>query len=587
MDLLSIKSLSVLADTPDGSFSALEKIIARIRADPGAAAHKFLPVIFANLDPARISDPILGNPSHVIVNLAFNAVIGVALFRELPLPVLRELWPRMWRWIQFVEAHEDYLYQKDDAAPAIFPLFVALWACLAPESPHRWFTLHQASTPSPPVFGRFCLNLRRTTLPLRQCSTSFSTTVLPPAGVPTSLSTDAGGDVAALAALVVCHVKAVVTACRNPETKIPRPFLFGRLCSLCGVAARLLKDDLGSPLLSAGTVGAFTTAMARLHSFPDAEAALSQQSDLVAALLILQPGYPHLPEALKAGLLGRIVAYGADYQPSTQTTAALGRFLQIMLPRSLVYYPVVAALASALPKALRIPGHARFVASPIFNAWNNFLGLAEERLRLFQYFRAPEYIRTKFCDNITCNVMQKVSEMKRCAGCRHRFYCSRECQAFEWKAGHRQPCKSFSAGISRSIVPELNKRDDAFLRLIVHTEYQARKLDILRHQLEYICAHGGEHDFFTLLDYRTGRCEISAKSTGPMVGPKLRRNASDDARHQCRSLVLFADGSAALAMGLHEIWGEIEADTISLADKEEVQMRLRRLCEMKVVETHG
>lgn len=119
----------------DGSFSALEKIIARIRADPGAAAHKFLPVIFANLDPARISDPILGNPSHVIVNLAFNAVIGVALLRELPLPVLRELWPRMWRWIQFVEAHEDYLYQKDDAAPAIFPLFVALWALLSAGEP--------------------------------------------------------------------------------------------------------------------------------------------------------------------------------------------------------------------------------------------------------------------------------------------------------------------------------------------------------------------------------------------------------------------------------------------------------------------
>jgi hypothetical protein len=75
-----------------------------------------------------------------------------------------------------------------------------------------------------------------------------------------------------------------------------------------------------------------------------------------------------------------------------------------MLPRSLVYYPVVAALASALPKALGIPGHARFVASPIFNAWNNFLGLAEERLRLFQYFRSPEYIQTKFFDNITVRI---------------------------------------------------------------------------------------------------------------------------------------------------------------------------------------
>lgn len=119
----------------DGSFSAREKTIARIRADSGAAAHKFLPVIFADLDLARTSDPILGTPPHAIVNLAFNAVIGVALLRELPLPVLRELWPRMWRWIQFVEAHEDYLYQKYDVAPAIFPLFVALWPLLGAGEP--------------------------------------------------------------------------------------------------------------------------------------------------------------------------------------------------------------------------------------------------------------------------------------------------------------------------------------------------------------------------------------------------------------------------------------------------------------------
>ncbi|KAJ7861361.1 hypothetical protein B0H14DRAFT_3445291 [Mycena olivaceomarginata] len=335
------------------------------------------------------------------------------------------------------------------------------------------------------------------------------------------------------------------------------PFPFGRLCSLCGVAARLLKDDLGSPLLSEGTVGAYTTPMARLHSFPDAEAALSQQSDLVAALFIFSLDIHtsrrrRRRDSLEGSLpTAQIISQRPDHRSARE------------VPEN--HASEVSGLLSGRGgSGLGSPQSSR---NPRVANWNDFLGLAEERLRLFQYFRSPEYIRIKFCDKIMCN-------------------------AFEWKADHRQPCKSFSAGISRSIVPELNKREDTFLRLIVHTEYQAHKLDILRHQPEYICAHGGEHDFFTLLDYRTGRCEISAKSTGPMVGPKYAETPpttpDTSAGPWCFSrmglyTVLLDGGRTAILSQ----YGEIKADTISLADKEEVQMRLRRLCEMKVVETHG
>jgi hypothetical protein len=80
-----------------------------------------------------------------------------------------------------------------------------------------------------------------------------------------------------------------------------------------------------------------------------------------------------------------------------------------------------------------------------------------------------------------------------------------------------------SAGISRSIVPELNKREDAFLRLIVHTEYQAHKLDSLRHQLEYtVSAHTVANTIFS--PYSTIGRDAARSRPSPLVlwlGPNM------------------------------------------------------------------
>lgn len=55
-----------------------------------------------------------------------------------------------------------------------------------------------------------------------------------------------------------------------------------------------------------------------------------------------------------------------------------------------------------------------------------------------------EVIGPKDCTNCgkTCSSAKGVNmqKFKKCARCKHVFYCSRECQAFHWEDGHRQRC---------------------------------------------------------------------------------------------------------------------------------------------------
>ncbi|KAF7341330.1 MYND-type domain-containing protein [Mycena venus] len=619
---LSIKSLSklpvsvrtVATAAASGSFAAWQKIAARLLADPGIPAHKFLPVVFANLDPARIPDtttPELACSSGSdAVIMAYNALFTVSHFRELPFPILEALWVRIWMWIEFIEHHQYYFPEQDDVDPVSCQLLDALIPFLGTEASailvhttpgvhafaaRVWQLLpasHVTNSSTMAAFFRF----------LRGCSGAWC-------GSTDELVEGCGEDGDVLASLVVHHIDMIATASLHPQAEVSHITLIDRLRGLSGLVVRIGTHNLFPALLSAGIVRAQTRALGHLQPlFHDAEAALNDCSDTLTAMLIftsaaVKPGYPNLPEALKAGLLTNIVSYGGDYQTTARTVTILERFLQLILPGSLVFYPVVSALASALPKALKKSCTPRFMASPLFEAWQNFVNLAEERLYILEHFRSPEYSPTKACDSSACTAIRKSSEFKRCAKCRCKFYCSRECQIRDWRAGHRQMCKSPASYCSPK--DEWRKWDEAFLRLILYHDYQALKLELLHLQLEYIRANGGRHDFYTTFDYMLGRCVIAVQPIGSSIGDM---QAAFDDGTWCRSRLglhivflnggrdcikrsyLFKSSSAALMVGLQSIWADITSGTISVEgedEDEEVQRRLRELYATEVAETHS
>ncbi|KAJ7652390.1 hypothetical protein DFH06DRAFT_1206016 [Mycena polygramma] len=406
------------------------KTMAYIRADPGISSHKFLPVVFAALDPKRAPKPEMLASSDIFPLIAAkDAIRSIYLIQSLSIPVLTALWSRVWLWVGLLEQYQPeaiveilgYLLPFTQAAlkyvvhstAGTHAFITRVWPLLPSQL--------QINTSSIAVFYEL----------IGSCDESCGHFVH-------EFIDECGGDPSILATLVVRTLNKVTTACQHPEApRIPR----SRLHSLFSFLRVMETLDLIRPLLSAGIVRAHTRAIATLHAFPDAEITLLNSFLQLHALLLFRPGYPHLPEALKAGLLGNILAYGADYAPRPESEAFAAKVLRDVLTPSLVYYRVVSAVATAYPKISSTPYNPRFVASPIYPAWQDFTALVRDRLRLLEDFHSLEPGEKKGCSNLMCDVVQRASDFQRCAGCRNSCYCSRECQIADWKGDHREARK--------------------------------------------------------------------------------------------------------------------------------------------------
>ncbi|KAJ7628251.1 hypothetical protein DFH06DRAFT_1338696 [Mycena polygramma] len=110
-----------------------------------------------------------------------------------------------------------------------------------------------------------------------------------------------------------------------------------------------------------------------------------------------------------------------------------------------------------------------------------FSSIALERLTLGQ------------CDTIAQNV-----HFRRCSGCRNSYYCSYECQKFDWRTGgHREHCTRREPALQR------------FLRdALLTADYEAAKYSTIYPQkVRFMAAHPDEQ-FFTLFDYTAGAVHI-------------------------------------------------------------------------------
>ncbi|KAJ7189203.1 hypothetical protein C8R46DRAFT_1056805, partial [Mycena filopes] len=96
-----------------------------------------------------------------------------------------------------------------------------------------------------------------------------------------------------------------------------------------------------------------------------------------------------------------------------------------------------------------------------------------------------------------CGLIAPKSRFRRCGGCQIRWFCSRECQALDWKQdGHRDACASLSIA---TWPDHARSRDRGFMRVIVHRAYLTSRTAILLHQLKFMHQHPGT-PFYTTLD---------------------------------------------------------------------------------------
>ncbi|KAJ6555445.1 hypothetical protein DFH09DRAFT_571042 [Mycena vulgaris] len=615
---LSLQSLSQLpisvrrfaTAAAAGSEADLIRVAAHIVKTPEQSA-RFLPVIFATLDPALIPDADMldtASPSPSTVSrlsLAYRALAVWGLICP-DSDVYPHIWPRVWRWVQILELHRHFLPDTESAEEVGCRFLAALFGMLHHDKTDK--VIH--ATPGVHAFfGRIWAALdatydpQRMQVPLTALYYFMRTSDWKSANID-ELIEGSGGSGVDLAVLIVRQIYLTIGSERTPLSRMELSCLSGILALVrYGGCSQLLQ-----PLLSEGIVGAVTQALFPLAvtSLLGVDETLDTCLELVAATICASPGYPYLPDALDVGLLDAITLLGGKDFQTMDLPSHLQRFLGNILPGAMVYHPVVCAMRSNAP-SIREGRDARFVNPEVRADWLAFLELVEERVDALDYYESSDYVCTKACDGPQCGALIPKRDIKRCSGCRLHYYCSVECQTSGWRdGGHRQLCRPLR--FSPQPV-ELTKREEAFLRLTLSRDYQANKLDVLLKQLTVI-HRTRSPKIGTLFDYFKGCCAIHVGALGQKPGcelpPQLAGQSSmglhkvvfdgggihggpDDERRVFRSYMLRST-SGALTDGLVRISDALPdgADVAQLEREyptvfEEVKM----LSELEVGETYG
>ncbi|KAJ6458327.1 hypothetical protein C8R47DRAFT_1203218 [Mycena vitilis] len=590
----------------NGCEQAMAKVVGRIVLQPELSS-RFLPVVYANLDPARIpSTEVLdtGAPDADILSplsIGLRCLEALTLTRSVPTSVYAEVWPRLWIWIQVIEIYRSLLPPQCPVETFIRACLISILeiedvAHIIPNTPGTHILAGRIWAGLDPSMERLALNVGMESLFRFMRISQWTQSNLED-------FIEGCGGIAPIAELTVQHIHSAAHA-GNPL----QPSAVQALDGLLTFVRHAVTSKLSLPLCDAGIVPALVKALIPLNRTP--QEAVDDVLDACLeslAVLICAPGYRFLTAALDTGLLDTLLAlepYG-----SRKIGLHIDRFIRDILPGSLAFLPVVRAFRDRAPNvdSVRASQHLE---------WLPLLELATERIRLLGDFESPKYVRSQGCDGPQCGLIIPVAETKRCSGCRTHFYCSVECQTADWCEGsHRAFClkrqslhcrKPDASGI-------FGKRNDAFMRFLILRDYQTKKFDILMQQLAFVHSTKST-EFATIFRYLEGRCTtgiVRLEDVSPFSGLTERDfktgmvhhiflpggrcdcpspTVSRDHRHTIDRVLHMRADSSAVIDGVVRIAGMLPEGTDVKRLNEtwpELFEELRMLSELDIKETHG
>ncbi|KAJ7452661.1 hypothetical protein FB451DRAFT_1282808 [Mycena latifolia] len=266
------------------------------------------------------------------------------------------------------------------------------------------------------------------------------------------------------------------------------------------------KTSYETELLAGGLVGALTSAICALNVVVSDHSIGLQVLDNLLSLLgqrmVTPPGYLWIVESLKAGLL-RALLSSATSGGGEMILGCLDYIVGTIMPAHLTYRSVLLPLGGALLDVEQLVATKRFRQSNLFKHWEAFTALAHERLELLAEFESST-CTFKACDNIECGRILAKYEFKRYSACLEFYYCSRECQTLDWKAGYRETCKIYRSG---RMDGALGGRDLAFLRALVQSDYLGARKELFGKKFMLMNRAPGT-PVFTTFDYTEGRVSL-------------------------------------------------------------------------------
>ncbi|KAJ7663243.1 hypothetical protein DFH06DRAFT_1296086 [Mycena polygramma] len=477
--------------------SGATSLIQRIIAEPDPS--RFLPVIYANLDPSRIlsTDALdTAAPSTDLSTafwLALGAMDALVLMRSIHPTVSTEVWPRMWIWMQEIENYHSLipdfgaveLYLQRIVACMQVILFNSSGASIIRDTLglHAFLGRTWAGMDPDTADEGACKSLLHF-----MCTSQWTDLDL-------NEFAEGCGGAPELAGIAVRCIHATTKPCptqSGPHFLPISPANFEALIGIVTFLGRTTRSKLFEPLGAGGV----------------AEDALDVGLEFLTAAIWLG-GYPYLPEALNAGLLDALLEVEKYETRKVNMYFHLQPPLAEIRPAGLAFLPVVSAMRGRIPSIDTVRSMPQ--AKDHLEQWIRLLELAAERTRLLDTLESPEYVPTQSCDGPQCGLIKPVAEIKRCSGCHTHYYCSIACQTAAWRDGsHRAFCMTWQLFHHRQRIPfgRFSRREEAFVRFIVHNDYLANKLTILLKQLAFVHRTGSTR-FATVFRYLEGRCAIS------------------------------------------------------------------------------
>ncbi|KAL4081181.1 hypothetical protein J3A83DRAFT_159571 [Scleroderma citrinum] len=199
-------------------------------------------------------------------------------------------------------------------------------------------------------------------------------------------------------------------------------------------------------------------------------------------------GTPLILEALKMGLLSTLLKCGPllPFADNDKAREQPGRLLYTIISAYTVYRSVLKQVIplmeeveqSGLDRKLQKGGS-------LLEDWTKLKEKVNERRELLRRDQ-PSPLAVQNCHNERCTKSSPLWAFKRCGGCLHSFYCSKECQRHDWKEGTHKPyCQriQYRSLRARGLMSSISCGDLRFFESIIITELRRHRDRIVSHKL--------------------------------------------------------------------------------------------------------
>ncbi|KAK7013041.1 hypothetical protein R3P38DRAFT_2639866 [Favolaschia claudopus] len=463
---ISLRRFAIPAAT--GSVQDMERLLDLLvdQADTDKYTYS-LPVIYANLDPAKIpTEENLNVDSVACANMALDQLHDL---RPKHKSAFAELWHRAWPWIVFFQAYRECL---SDRLMRLDPCFdvVILITRFRKDKQLESEIFRTAGVRTLVVDAWFAIG--NTENRLEHSAFTNLCRILP------SLTADepdhfdeiieGAGGVANLSAIIGTTVlDCVRVAIGGPATHVDS------LINVLTFIRILGHTDIMSPALAAAGGAKIITAASCTGFDPDGTV-LEPVKKQTIVLLCLDAisTMIYSPEAMCAAL-----PVGLLQSVLFCSTLALSQdeFIHCMLARILpsatVYHSVLVVLKEVIPMFSKMPDSMEFQRCWMYKDWMEFMTLVERRIAFMQQTEASHGVSMKACSN--CNKMRERKDFRKCSRCQTVFYCSLECQKADWNTGHRETCQTNQIYSLRNM--DITPHNYSFLRELFHKDMMKLK----------------------------------------------------------------------------------------------------------------